>query len=70
VTSFLVPAGPTFNDGPGGYRTIMRATWVKTPACIAWQVDGLTFSKILVIRLLCRPPTCPLPTEPLLPPHT
>lgn len=70
VTSFFVPAGPTFNGGPGGYRTITGATWVKTPGCMAWQVDGLTFSNVIVIRLLCRPPNCALPTKPLLPPHT
>lgn len=60
MTSFFVPDGPTFNSEPGGYRAITGATWVKTPGCVAWQVDGLTFSNVIVIRLLCRPPLCVL----------
>jgi len=60
VTSFFVPAGPTWNSAPGGYRAITGAAWVKTPGCVAWQVDGLTFSHVIVIQLLCRPPLCVL----------
>lgn len=60
VTSFFVPAGPTWNSEPGGYREITGATWVKTPGCVAWQIDGLTFSNVIVIQLLCRPPLCVL----------
>jgi len=64
VTSFFVPAGPTFNSYSGGYRTVTGATWVKTPGCVAWQVDGLTFSHVIVIQFRCRPPYCTLPPVP------
>lgn len=61
VTSFYVPAGPTVN-GADGYREQPGATWVKTPGCLAWQVDGLTFSHVIVVRALCRPPYCVMPS--------
>jgi hypothetical protein len=64
VTSFFVPDGPTWNSEPGGYRAITGATWVKTPGCVAWQVDGLTFSHVIVIHLRCPPPDCTLPPVP------
>ncbi len=64
VTSFFVPAGPTFNSYPDGYRTVTGATWVKTPGCVAWQVDGPTFSHVIVIQLRCQPPYCTLPPVP------
>lgn len=64
VTSFFVPAGPT-PIGTGGFREVTGATWVKTPGCVAWQVDGLTFSNVIVTRLLCRPPYCTLLEPPL-----
>ncbi|MDQ2739729.1 MAG: hypothetical protein M3Y35_14170 [Actinomycetota bacterium] len=61
VSSFYVPAGPTVN-GTDGYREQPGATWVKTPGCLAWQVDGLTFSHVIVVRALCRPPYCLMPS--------
>ena len=64
VTSFFVPAGPTWNSEPGGYRAITGATWVKTPGCVAWQVDGATFSHVIVIQLRCRLPLCTVPPVP------
>jgi hypothetical protein len=63
VTSFFVPNGPTWNSQPGGYRAITGATWVKTPGCVAWQVDGLNFSNVIVIQLLCRSPLCVPPAK-------
>jgi hypothetical protein len=45
----VVPPGPTLNSGLG-YRTVPGGLFVKTPGCYAWQVDGLTFSEIIVIR--------------------
>lgn len=55
----FVPAGPTINSfpepGPGvyhGYRTVPGSTWVKSPGCYAWQVDGRGFSNVIVVRLL------------------
>ncbi len=78
VTSFFVPAGPTALSFPDGFRTVTGATWVKTPGCVAWQVDGLTFSNVIVIQLQCRrpcacfqqnannvPPSCCRPRRPL-----
>lgn len=65
LTSFYVPPGPTAL-GTDGYREITGATWVKTPGCIAWQVDGLTFSNIIIVRTVCRalpPLDCVMPTE-------
>jgi hypothetical protein len=54
----VVPAGPTSNNypppGPGtyhGYRTVPGSTWVKTPGCYAWQVDGRGFSEVIVVNL-------------------
>lgn len=47
----VVPPGPTANSG-GGYRTVPGQTWVKAPGCYAWQVDGLTFSEVIVIKAL------------------
>lgn len=64
VTSFFVPDGPTWNSQSGGYRAITGATWVKTPGCVAWQVDGLTFSHVIVIELRCPLPDCTLPLVP------
>lgn len=60
LTSFYQPPGPTLN-GTDGYREVTGATWVKTPGCIAWQVDGLSFSNVIVMRLICRPPACTMP---------
>ncbi len=60
LTSFYVPPGPT-STGTDGYREVTGATWVTAPGCLAWQVDGLTFSNVIVIRLVCQPPTCALP---------
>lgn len=57
--SLFVPAGPTLNSYPQpgagvyrGYRTVPGSTWVKSPGCYAWQVDGRGFSDVIVVRLL------------------
>ena len=63
LTSFYTPAGATINTF-GGYRTVTGATWVKTPGCIAWQVDGLTFSNVIVVRAVCQQPDCVMATLP------
>lgn len=47
----VVPPGPTMNGGDG-YREAPGGTWVMAPGCYAWQVDGLTFSEIIVVRLV------------------
>lgn len=48
-TSFLVQAGPTV-DETDGYRERPGATWMKRPGCIGWQIDGLNFSHVIVVR--------------------
>ena len=44
----VVPAGPTLNTRDG-YRTVPGATYVTSPGCYAWQVDGRNFSEIIVV---------------------
>ena len=46
----VVPAGPTPNS-QGGYRTVPGSTWVKSPGCYAWQVDGRGFSEVIVVNV-------------------
>ncbi len=45
--ALLVATGPTANT-QDGYRTIPGSTWVRSPGCYAWQVDGHGFSEIIV----------------------
>lgn len=47
----VVPRGQTPN-GSNGWREIPYFTFVKAPGCYGWQVDGLTFSEVIVARLL------------------
>ena len=47
----LVPGGPAAN-GLEGWREFPYSTFVKAPGCYAWQVDGRTFSEIIVVRML------------------
>jgi hypothetical protein len=49
VAPLVVPPGPTLN-GTGGWREAPGGLWVRTPGCYAWQVDGLTFSEVIVVR--------------------
>jgi hypothetical protein len=44
----VVAAGPTSNS-QDGYRTVPGSTWVTSPGCYAWQVDGQGFSDIVVV---------------------
>jgi hypothetical protein len=62
LTAFYIASTPTTNAADG-YREVPGATWVKTPGCIAWQVDGLTFSKVIVVRTVCRAPECIAPRQ-------
>lgn len=55
MAPLVVPPGPTIDtvqlsNGRPGYRTFLSVFWVRSPGCYAWQVDGLTFSEIIVIR--------------------
>jgi hypothetical protein len=50
VAELIIPPGPTLNEASDGYRTAPGGTYVKTPGCYAWQVDGVGFSTVLVFR--------------------
>jgi hypothetical protein len=54
VAPLVVPPGPTLN-GSGGWREAPGGLWVRTPGCYAWQVDGLTFSEIIIVRAVVGP---------------
>jgi len=51
LAPLVVPAGETLNSG-AGYRTAPGGTWVKTPGCYGWQIDGLNFSNVIVVNAL------------------
>ena len=53
VAPLVVPPGPTLN-GTGGWREAPGGLWVKTSGCYAWQVDGLTFSEIIIVHALAH----------------
>ncbi len=63
IAPLVVPPGPTLNGGDG-YRTAPGGTWVRAPGCYAWQVDGLTFSEIIVVRLVRRHKVHAAPASP------
>ena len=44
VTGRLVPTLTGY-----GYRTVPGSTWVRSPGCYAWQVDGRGFSEDIVV---------------------
>ena len=47
VTGRLVP---TLTGS--GYRTVPVGTWIKSPGCYAWQVDGRGFNETIVMDAL------------------
>ncbi len=49
VSQLVVPPVATLN-GEGGYRTAPGGTYVRGPGCYAWQVDGTTFSYVIVFH--------------------
>ena len=49
MVPLVIPPGPTLSSF-FGYRTVPGGLWVKSPGCYAWQVDGLGFSEIIVVR--------------------
>jgi hypothetical protein len=60
MAPLVVPPGPTIDtvqlsNGRPGYRKVQSVLWVRSPGCYAWQVDGLTFSEIIVIRAVLLP---------------
>ena len=44
-----LPPGPTVN-GRNGYREWPGATWLRSPGCYGWQVDGLGFTRVHVFQ--------------------
>lgn len=54
VPTLVIPPGPTINNYQG-WRTAPGGTWVKTPGCYGWQVDGLTFSYVIVVNAVLHP---------------
>jgi hypothetical protein len=53
ATSLQVPSGPAAN-GLAGWREFPYSTFVKSPGCYAWQVDGVSFSEVIVVRMLAK----------------
>lgn len=49
VAPLVVPPGPTLNGG-NGYRTAPGGLWVGSAGCYGWQVDGLHFSEVVVVK--------------------
>jgi hypothetical protein len=47
IGHLIIPPGPTVN-GQDGYREAPGGTFVKSPGCYAFQVDGLNFSYPIV----------------------
>lgn len=59
IAPLVVPPGPTIStvprsNGRPGYREVITVLWVRSPGCYAWQVDGLRFSEIIVLRAVLR----------------
>jgi hypothetical protein len=50
----IIPPGPTMNDTTDGYRTAPGGTYIAAPGCYAWQIDGLSFSDIVVFGVDMR----------------
>ena len=45
---FRMPAGGV--GSTGGFRSLPLYTRLRAPGCYAWQVDGTTFSRVIVFR--------------------
>ena len=50
VGHLIIPPGPTINEYPDGYRTAPGGTYVQSPGCYAWQIDGVDFSYQIVFK--------------------
>jgi hypothetical protein len=48
--------GATLN-GIDGWRTWPGATWLRTPGCYAWQIDGTDFTEVIVFKAIFAPAT-------------
>jgi hypothetical protein len=45
-------AAPLVMPAGTGWREQPYFTFVKTPGCYGWQIDGSTFSYVVVVRIL------------------
>jgi hypothetical protein len=54
IGHLVIPPGRTVNEADDGYRTAPGGTYVPGPGCYAWQVDGLTFSYVIVFGVEMR----------------
>jgi hypothetical protein len=52
VSELVVPAGPTVNETNDGYREAPGGTYIRGPGCYAEQVDGLSFSYVIVFQVV------------------
>jgi hypothetical protein len=48
----LLVLGAMHAVGQGSWQDLSYFTFVKTPCCYGWQIDGLNFSTTAVIRVL------------------
>ncbi len=48
LTEIQFPPEPPANPSGTGWRNWPSATLLKTPGCYAWQIDGTTFSTLVV----------------------
>jgi hypothetical protein len=51
VSALIIPPGPTLNELSGGYRTSPGGTYVMRPGCYGVQVDGTSFSYLIVLEI-------------------
>ncbi|MDQ6948792.1 MAG: hypothetical protein M3256_21670 [Actinomycetota bacterium] len=54
IGHLIIPPGPTLNEAADGYRTAPGGTYVTGPGCYAWQIDGLSFSDVIVVGVNMR----------------
>ncbi len=59
IGHLIIPPGSTLNEYPDGYREAPGGTYVESPGCYAWQVDGTDFSYEIIFKAVRedrRPP--------------
>ncbi len=63
----LLESHSTFPNVPAGWRMWPSGTYVASPGCYAWQVDGLGFTELITVRPLdlpTLPPGAACPVSP------
>jgi hypothetical protein len=51
VSALIIPPGPTLNEASDGYRTSPGGTYVMRAGCYGVQVDGTSFSYLIVLEI-------------------